>query len=219
MPRTPLTLCLTGSLIGAACMALSACNLVGPAFYLIHGPEKVKKQYELDPKKSTVVFIDDRLNRIPRRASRVAVGEQAETMLMKGKHPVDMISSQSAIQAAGVDRGGKPVPITEVGEAVKAQVVIYAMIDEFALSRDGQTFSPGATARVKVIDVVTGERLWPEQKAGHPVVLRLSPKQGSGPENTAARFAAEDELARQLGQEIAWLFITHEAPNNIKAID
>jgi hypothetical protein len=211
-----LPLCL---LLGACGLTLTACNIVGPAFYLVHGPEKIKRLYALDPKRPTVIFVDDRLNRIPRRASRVSMGEQAEHALMTMRHPVDMISSQSALQAAGADRGGKPVPITDVGAAVNAEVVIYAMVDEFALSRDGQTFSPGATMRVKVIEVATGKRLWPEERAGHPVVVRLSPKQGTQPDSTAARFAAEDELARQCGQELAWLFYDHEAPTGLKGVE
>src|SRR5204863_9264442 len=128
------------------------CNIVAPVFYLVHGPEKTKKMYTLDPKRTAVVFVDDRANRIPRRASRVAMAEEAEKTLLKGKAVKDMVSTQSAMLAAGKDIHGQPVPITEIGRAVKADIVIYATIDDFHLTTDGQTFSPGAVFRVKVID-------------------------------------------------------------------
>ena len=203
-------------LAGAAGLLGAGCNIVGPAYYFIHGPEKAKKLYELDPKRTTVVFVDDRSSRVPRRASRVAIGEQAEQTLLKERVVKDMVSSQSAIQAAGTDREGKPASIAEVGAAVKADVVIYATVDEFSLTRDGQTYSPGAVLRVKVVDATGNARLWPENPAGHVVSVRLSPKTSDLPTSTAARFQAEDELARQAGQEIAWLFMDHEAPRGIK---
>jgi len=208
-----------GLMLGAAGLVLPSCNIVAPAYYFIHGPEKVKKLYELDKNRTAVVFVDNRLSRVPRRASRVAMGEETENVLLKEKAVKDMVSTQSAIQAAGTDRDGKPAAITEVGKAVKADVVIYATVDEFTLSRDGQTFAPSATLRVKVVDAAQGRRLWPESPTGQVLAVRLSPKTGDLPTSTAARFAAEDELARQAGREIAWLFIDHEAPHTIKGPD
>jgi hypothetical protein len=205
-----------GALAVGAAMALASCNIAGPAFYLIHGPDKVKKLYELDKKKTAVVFIDDRANHVPRRATRVAIGEEAEQTLLKEKAVKDMVSSQSAIQAAGTDREAKPAAITEIGSAVKADIVIYATVDEFTISRDGQTFSPGATLRVKVVDVAQGKRLWPENAAGQLMTVRLSAKTDDLPTSTAGRFAAEDELARETGMEIAWLFVDHEPTHGVK---
>ncbi len=203
-------------LVAAAGVTSASCNIVAPAFYFIHGPEKTKAEYALDPKRTAVVFVDDRLSKVPRRASRVAIGEQVEELLLKEKAVKDMVSTQSALQAAGNDREGKPVAITEVGQAVKADLVIYATVDRFTLSLDNQTLTPQASLRVKVIDTATGKRLWPENPAGRVVTVRLSPKQDDLPTSTAARFAVEDELARQAGQEIAWLFYDHESPLGLK---
>ena len=43
--------------------ALPSCNIVGPAFLLVHGPEKIKKLHTLDPRRPTVIFVDEN-NRI-----------------------------------------------------------------------------------------------------------------------------------------------------------
>jgi hypothetical protein len=202
---------LIAALLALAPLGISGCNIVGPAFYFIHGPEKIKKVHTLNKDRSTVIFIDDRLNRIPRRALRAAVGETAERTLMKEGAVKEMISSASAMQAAGNDRGGNPLPIIEIGRAVKADVVIYVTVDQFSLSRDGQAFAPVASIRVKVLDVSSGERAWPEAPAGHPVQVNVNVRQGIAPENNNDRFAAEDELARLLGLEIAGLFYDHES--------
>lgn len=217
--RTKTTRALLWTAVLAGAAVAPSCNIAGPAYYFIHGPEKTKKLYELNPKKTAVVFVDDRANRVPRRATRVAIGEEAEKTLLHEKVVKDMVSAQSAIQAAGIDRDGKPAAITEVGAAVKADIVIYATVDEFTLTRDGQTFTPTASLRVKVVDAAQGKRLWPENASGQVVGVRLSPKTAELPTSTAARFAAEDELARQAGLEIAWLFFDHEAPRGIKDPD
>jgi hypothetical protein len=210
----PLAILAAGVLLGAGC------NIVGPAFYFIHGPEKAKKLYTLDAKKTAVIFVDDRGNHIPRRASRVLIAQTAETMLLEEKAVKDMVSTQSAMLAAGKDVNGRPMPIAEIGRAVQADVVIYATVDDFHLTTNGQTFEPGATLRVKVFDAVNDKRLWPADKPeGHAVVVRLSPKTDELPSSTAARFQAEDELARQCGTELGWLFVTHEKPTGLKSPD
>jgi hypothetical protein len=207
-------------LVPAFAAAVTAgCNIVGPAFYFIHGPEKTKKIYKLDKERTAVIFIDDRANRIPRRATRVAMGEEAEGMLLKDRAVKDLVSTQSALVAAGKDAGGQPVSIAEVGRAVQAEIVIYATIDDFHLTADGQSFNPGASFRVKVVDAVKDVRLWPDKADGYPVVVRTTPRTTDPPSSTAARFAAEDELARQCGRELAWLFVTHETPKGIKTPD
>src|SRR6185369_3165982 len=94
----------------------------------------------------------------------------------------------------------EPIPISEIGKSVQADVVIYATIDAFHLTPDGQTFQPGASFRVRVVDATNDKRLWPESKPyGEIVNVSVSPKTSDLPTSTASRFAAEDELARQAG--------------------
>lgn len=207
------------ALIGLAALAAAGCNIVAPAFYLIHGPEKVKRLYTLDKERTAVVFIDDRANRIPRRATRLAMAEQAQDDLLKARAVKDMVSAQSAMLAAGRDTQGQPISVTEIGRAVQAQVVIYATVDEFSLTPDGQTFAPIARLRVKVIDAENDKRLWPEKPEGHTLTIRASPKTQELPTSTAARFAAEDDLARRAGQELAWIFVTHERPHGPRGVE
>jgi hypothetical protein len=203
---------------GAISLAgLSGCNIVAPAYYLIHGPEKAPKVYALDKTKTTVIFIDDRANKIPRRALRISVGDEAEKTLLKQKTVKDMVSSQSALAAAGNDHSDKPLSVTEIGEAVKAQVVIYATVDAFSLSGDGTTFAPFMKMRVRVVDVASDTRLFPpDDPKGYQLTSKMPASAHDIPTGTSARYQAEDELAKYAGVELAQLFFDHEPSHNTK---
>jgi hypothetical protein len=195
---------------------LSGCNIVGPAYYFIHGPEKVKKAYALDKEKPTTIFIDDRANHVPRRVLRLTIAQEAEKALLKKKVVKDMIAAESTMVAAGHDRYEKPIPIADIGRAVKADVLIYATVDAFTLTQDGQTYDPVARVRVKVLDARNDARLWPDDSRGQLLTVRVRPKTSPVPSSAAGRYEAEDELAKQVGLEIAWLFFDHEAEHGPK---
>jgi hypothetical protein len=200
-------------------LLLSGCNVVGPAALLVHGPEKTKKVHTLDAEKVTVIFIDDRENKVPRRAMRIAMMQEAESQLLAKKVVKDMVAGQSALVAAGNDRSGRPVPIGEIGRAVEAQTVIYATIDEFTLLPDGQTYAPTVRMRVKVVDVATDTRVWPVDPAGHSVFVRPKLTSRDAPTSIAGRYEAEEELAKLAGVYLANLFHDHERPRGAKIPD
>lgn len=203
----------------AACLAGGAgCNVVGPVFLAVHGPEKAPALFTLDKERTAVIFVDDRGNRLPRRVLRVQMALEAEKVLLKRRLVKDMISGQSALQASAADRGGKLLSIAEIGRAVEAQQVIYAAIEEYTLTPDGQTFVPSLTLRVKVVDAINDKRVWPEDRAGHPVIVRLGSKQGSPPPaGSAERARVEDELAAAAGTALARVFYKHEVPKGPNA--
>lgn len=204
----------------AACVlfGIPGCNIVGPAYVLIHGPEKVPALYDLDKERTAVVFVDDRGNYLPRRSLRITLAAEAERLILKKELVKDMISGQSAMSAAAGEKGGQLLSIADVGRSVSADQVIYVSIEEFTLSPDGQAFVPSLAMRVKVIDATNDKRLWPEDRAGHPVSVRLRAK-GILPTSTTERAKAEDELARAAGEALAHLFYKHERPGGPKAPD
>lgn len=190
-------------------LALAGCNIVGPAVYFAVGPDKIKAVHTLEKDRTTVIFLDDRTNRIPSRATREVVGQTAEEILLQEGVVKDMVQSRRVQSVIARERFGKPMGIAEVGQALEAQVVIYAWVDEFTLSTDGQSLLPSATVRVKVIDAVSRERLFPA--ADDPTgwyVLRVSPppQQGSLGTTLAERTKAEQDLARWVGRALAGMF-------------
>jgi len=190
------------------------CNILGPAFLLAHGPEKVKKVYELDPERTTVVFIDDPLPKMT-RPLRLRMARQVERTMLEEKVVTDMVAYESAARVAAQERFDKPIAIQDVGKAVGADVIVYVLMTDYFLSSDGVTFSPIARMYVKVLDVESGRRLWPADDArGKLVQAYLPPQQGLPPSGSKADLAYQ-ALAEAAGLRIARLFYDAQRPSRV----
>jgi hypothetical protein len=186
------------------------CNIVAPAYFIIHGPEKVPALFELEQDRPTVIFVDDRSNRLPRRAMRQTIGEAAQEALLKAKAVASVIDTRGAIAASSQDKAGQTLSIVDIGKAVGAEVVIYATVDSFTLSTDGQSYSPAATLRVKVIDVAADARIWPDEREGHPLALTFPTRTQDVPRTASEIRKFEDETARLVGTSLAQMFYKFE---------
>lgn len=190
-------------------LCVSGCNIVGPIAYFAYGPPKVDALHKLQKSRPTVIFVDDRANRIPRRSLRVSVAESAQRYLMQTGTLNDVIDTNAAFRVASQEKYGEPMNIVEIGEAVGAEVVIYVNIAAFTLSTDGQSFSPKAECMVKVIDVEADARIWPdavEFPAGYPRATVQENEARYLPTSAAERIQAEETLADELGRAIADMF-------------
>ena len=217
---------MAGAMLAVAGPALvcGGCNIAGPAFYFLHGPDKVPAAFTLDKKASTVVFVDDRTNRIPSRATRELIGTTAEETLLSEGVVLDMVQSRKIQAVVARERFGRPMGIADVGRAVDARVVIYAWVDSFTLSTDGQTFAPAASLRIKVIDVASGQRLFPtgEGDGWFPLSVAIPTQQGTAPSSSSERLQSEQDLARYVGRSLAEVFYEHEAvkaPSKLENFD
>ncbi|MGH7245079.1 MAG: hypothetical protein ACREJD_16810 [Phycisphaerales bacterium] len=202
-----------GLLAGMMLIPVSGCNIVGPAFYFIHGPEKTPASFTLDRKRSTVVFVDDQNSILPRRSLRMEIAAAATELIQSEKLVDDVIDSRSAIIAATRDRDSEPMSVVGVGRAVKANVVIYVAIDAFSLSSSGVAYAPVARVRVKVLDAENDKRLWPAETLpdGAPLNVNMHEHTGARPSSGAQVAQAESELAKETGVAVAELFFEHEA--------
>lgn len=195
-----------------AASALGGCNIAGPAYYFIHGPEKRKAAFELDRKRTTIVFVDDQNSTLKRRNLRNEIAAAATELIQREKLVDDMLDGRAAIIAATRDRDGEPMSVVEIGRATKAEIVIHVIVDGMTLSRDGVSFSPLASARVKVIDATNDKRLWPPAalEKGAPINVTLFERATNMPSTPAAVVQAENELAAELGKAVAQIFYEHE---------
>jgi hypothetical protein len=193
---------------------VTGCNIVGPLGYLASGPDKAPAQYELPEQRPTIVFIDDRGSVLPTRTMRRTVAKAAErVMLDSGAVPKGDILSSDAIAGVQVsERFSRPRSIAEVGREVRAEVVVYATIDQFTLSGDGVSYAPVAGARVKVIDAKDDKRLWPESPTEWtPLSVTVPTTQTTLPTRSADRDLVQQQLAERLGVALGQLFVKHAA--------
>lgn len=188
----------------------TGCNIVAPAYLLVHGPEKVTKAFTLDPARPTVILVDTATTNPIRPAVRAAIAEQVGRDLMAHAGLKTVVDARSAQSMASLDRYGNQMPVSEIGRAVNAQVVIHVMVESLGLTPDGQTYIPSASLRVKVIDAENERRLFPEDGEGQPVTLTRKITTNTLPERGANWTNAELEFARYTGTAIAQLFYDHE---------
>ncbi len=190
--------------------ALAACNIVAPVFMIAHGPPKTPAAHTLERDRPTVILIDDIGARLPRSDLRLAIATQAEQTLVDKGVVRDLRDARAAITASRQSRTGQLVPVTEVGKAVNAEVVVYAAVEEFTLSPDGQSYLPTARLRVKVIDVPTEKRLWPEDDQGYELLVTAPQRQGTAPVEAARIREAQEQFAKLVGTRLAQTFFSHE---------
>ncbi len=193
-------------------LALAGCNILGPMGYFIAGPAKREPLFNLDPARTSVVFIDDRESRIGHSALRRQMSAKSEEVLLEKAAVVDLLSSDAVLASTVRDRFGQPRSIVTIGREIGAEVVIYATIDSFSLSPDGVSLRPTATARLKVIDVTEDKRVWPvEPQRWHSVTATVPRVGGEMPTSVGARMEMLSVLADRMGQEIAHVFVKHLA--------
>ena len=193
----------------ATVLLVAGCNYLLPASYIIEGPPKAPAAFEL-PSKRTVVIVDDKINRMPRVALRVGIGDSVGTHLLENNVVPETITTRDAVALIRrMDTASKPVSIQRICESLGAEQVVYVEIDEFNLSGGRDEGGPEAVALIKVLDITNGSRLWPT--AGSEAVQ--SSLQDINPSlitTSAGRREVEDKLAEKLGEDIAKLFYAHE---------
>ena len=193
----------------AAVLLVAGCNYLLPASYIIEGPPKAPAAFEL-PSKRTVVIVDDKINRMPRVALRVGIGDSVGTHLLENNVVPETITTRDAVALIRrMDTASKPISIQRICESLGAEQVVYVEIDDFNLSGGREEGGPEAVALIKVLDITNGSRLWPT--AGSEAVQ--SSLQDINPSliaTSAGRREVEDKLAEKLGEDIAKLFYAHE---------
>mgnify|MGYP006417164469 CR=1 FL=1 len=188
---------------------LSSCNIASVVGYIATPDPQQDALFELQDV-STVVFVDDRRNIMhPTRLRRV-VAERVTNDLLTKEILSSMISPRDILRvSASSDRYGSPIAMDELGNAVGANVLIYVEVQSFSLTNDGQTANPTATCDVRVIDVLSRKRLFPEDGESYRVqamVKNISPHRLKA---TGEVRKLAEELAENLGDSVAKLFYGH----------
>ena len=163
------------------------------------------------------MYVDDRRNVVSRLQLRAALADDIGTRLRDLELVREVVSGRELIAyVRRVETPAKRVSIEEMGQAVGADLVVYVEMDGFALSPDGATPKPVASAFVKVIDVKARERLFPPpggDPMGWPVSTEVQNMTPDMFRTSSQRRGAEDLLEKKLAEEVARLFHDHEPKN------
>lgn len=203
-------------LIMTAFVALGAgCNIIAPIAYAIHGPQKINPVHTLPKDRTTVIFVDDPSSKVAQRRLRYTMANTATNDLLEKRVLTDMLEPRGIIGAAVKEDHENRMSITELGRSVDAEVVIYALVTNYSLSPSSGTYLPTAELRVKVMDVASGERLWPDDEFGAPLSVQIPQRPGQSPTSAAERIEVEEQLAKRAGKGLAQLFYRHEITETV----
>lgn len=197
---------------------LTSCNVVGPAALIIEGPPTIDAVYTLQKERPTIIFIDDRGSRLPRRSLRLAIAQAAGGELLKEDTLLNVIEPRAALEAAAGERPGELMDLVTLARNARAEVMIYASVKSFSLTSDGQTPQPTARLSVKVVDTADNKGpVWPEGPAGHDLNFAPRVSVTALPRTTAEMMQYQEDVGREMGLALARLFHEHEARPSIRA--
>jgi hypothetical protein len=213
------TILLAAGVIAPAVALLPGCNIVGPVVMIAQGPGEVEKVYELDRDKKTVIFVDDPANKIAQRRTRSQIGEAAQNALMRRKkvREENMIDTRSAMSVAA--NGDDTLSITEIGQAVGAEIIIYALITRSSSPPTASRWILTPRSRSRSSTSTTHTRLYPPP--GQPGYRsRFGGQRRSGnsfmPTSRTDLLRAQTELARITGEGLSQLFYDVEVPQSLR---
>lgn len=200
------------AIAGFAALCAGSCNIAVPAAYVLYGPPKIEARTELDASRRTVVFIDDPMNVVPKRALRVAMGQAAERRILEKKlvGKDNLVSSVAIMRVASSESVEAQSSVVDLGRKVGAEVVIHVQMLKWTLASEPSHLSPAAGATVKIIDAVSNKRIWPEQASGYAFGAEIPPQTEVTSLTPGDRSKWERALAERFGQSLAELFYTHE---------
>lgn len=196
-------------MLGFMTLFLGGCNLVSPIAYILAPEPKIEALYALEDR-PTVVFIDDRENRVSPIALRRVIADRLSQELMMRKVVTKTISPRDAeVAARQRDRYDNMLSIDAIGRAVGAEQVIYIEMQNFQQRTDRYTLKPWAKCKVRVIDVTNRVRLFPSAESGeiaHPVQVQMGEMRPEQYNSRATRNQIAQALANEIGTTISRLF-------------
>jgi hypothetical protein len=200
-------------LLAAAC---GGCDALGALIYKTTGPASIDPQFVL-PKESTLILVENRRNPAQGAfdADEIArnVGDELK------KHDVaPLIDPDRVARVRDADPDKfRTLPITAVGQAVNAKQVVYVNLIESGIESDASASSlhGKATARVRVVDVKTGQTMWPldSNRDGLELNVEIPYSSRTDPATVTAMHSA---MVSQLSDSIAKLFYSYHPEDEQK---
>jgi len=196
-----------------AAVSLIGCQIGGFVMSNVLPRPKIPAAFE-PPDQPTAVLVDDphrllpTVQLMPIIAGQVG-GELEDNEVISEVIPPSLIEDLRASEPEFARW-----PIDKIGRRVGARQVIYILIESYEMleTDTSEIYRPTASVRVKVVDVATGDRLFPKSDAlGYPVTVQKHYRDahdvGVGDRAVMAR-----QLAARVGEDIARLFYEHKQP-------
>ncbi len=210
------------SMLILSCLGLMGCEGPGFVAYVIAGPPTIKAQYKLQTR-PTLVIVDDPLGLLGDPNYPAVVGANVGYHLSEnGVLPGEMIISQDHLTTLAAQLGDRypSTPIDEIGQRLKAEQVIHVLVRSADLMAHNTYYHPKAQVEVRVVDVASGKRLFPEPDSdmpstspGTPLQVSMKP-QAVEEDRRHARSLLARRFSEYIGLCVAQLFYDHAKPDD-----
>lgn len=191
-------------------LSLAACVPIGAALYKLTPDPEQEAHYKLK-NRPTAVLVENFRN--PDLAASDAelltrnLSDKLAAVEVDKKKLVEVIPFEKVLDL----RNSRPkdfatMTIPQIGKAVGAEQVIYVDLQASGVApmATGEVLQGKAAANIKVVDVATGDTLWPtEMEEGYAVSGQTSPLKG---QDSSTFNAVREELYDTLADRIAKLF-------------
>jgi hypothetical protein len=191
------------------CLAVQGCMVVGAVAYKLSPPPKIQAVYKL-PSAKTLVLVENFRNPGVSDQDAERLGREISDQFKK--HKIAPVVDPDKLFEYRSDKGSAfdQMTIAAIGRAMGANQVLYVDIVDFGgdwtLASD--MLHPKADIRVRVVDVKTGNTVWPAEAArGYPMNIEL---QYATIKDTATAMDEQEAICQSTADHVAKLFYTHE---------
>jgi hypothetical protein len=200
--------------LAAVALSLGSCAI--PAFFAAQfaPPQKVDALYDPPKGKTVLVFVDDILKPVSYEPIKSELARRLAEQLRTHKIAGKTVSYDRLADLMGATPDFNALAVSEVGQKLGADIVVYVHIDEFRLrdeAAEAQLWKGYLEVSVRMVDVTKG-RLWPkDRQAGYVVPAVETPTTAKASDTYADELVKT--LAAKMADRVAKLFYKHEVPH------
>jgi len=195
----------------ASAILMAGCGpFIGWTANVFARPQKVEAVYEPPKGKTFLVFVDDMLNPVTYEPIKGELAEMLSRQLIDNKIAAKTIPYSKLLTLAAATPEFNRLSVSEVGEKLGADIVLYVMVDRFSLKDNEATpLWKGRLSTTVRLVAVGIDRLWPtDRPEGYPVEPVEMPPE-THPSPTYGEVLSK-KLAEKMADRIAKLFYKHE---------
>jgi hypothetical protein len=207
-PRILITLGAVAMMAVAAC-GVGGCQLLAWSVAQFAPPPKVKPKFVLPKNSRTLVFVDDMANPVSYEPVKADLADKINAQLTAHKLVKETIAYDRLLDVISNTPGFNKLSVSQVGEKMGAETVIYVEITRFQLREsDSNLWRGQLEVTVRVLDD-RGNRLWPLDR---PSGMPLTPVDTPSADSSVPGFGADLSkiLADKCADQVAKLFYEYE---------
>ncbi len=197
-------------------MMLCAAGCAIPAWFASQfGPkQKIAAKFKPPKGKVVLVLVDDMLSPVDYEPIKIHLTEMLNEQLTANKVAAKTIPYVRIGEFVGATPDFNSLAVSEVGNKLGADIVLYVQIDEFGLrdqAASQELWKGRLQTTVRLVDVREG-RLWPtDRPEGHMVSPMAKTRTVSDNSQTRAEIVSK-ALAAETADRIAKYFYGHKTP-------